>query len=35
MEYLRTTASDRYPSEELFKNFLKNSQENPLEKVLF
>ena len=34
MEYLRTAASVRYPPEELFRSFLKNFQENTLEKVV-
>ena len=34
-EYVRTTASARYPLEKLIRKFLKNSQENTLEKVLF
>ena len=31
MEYLRATASSRYPPEKLFRKFLKNSPENTLE----
>ena len=31
VEYLRATASSRYPPEKLFRNYLKNSPENALE----
>ena len=31
MEYLRATASSRYPPEKLFRKFLKNSPKNTLE----
>ena len=35
MEYVLAIASIKNPSEELFKKFLKNSQENTLEEVFF
>ena len=35
MGYIRTTASSRYPPEELFRKFLKNSSGNTLKESLF
>ena len=35
MEYLRTTASARYPPEELFRKVLRNYKKTPLKKSCF
>ena len=35
MEYLRATASSRYPPEDLFRKTLKNSKKTPLKKSCF
>ena len=34
-EYLRASASSRYPPEELFRKFLKNSKKDALKEVFF